>query len=169
MEAGNDPIVVGRITGAHGVRGWVKVASFTDPVDNLLDYRPWLVRQGAAWQPLKVLEVHRRGKGFVARIEGCDDRDGAEAWAGRDIGVPADRLPEPEEDEYYWFELEGLQVTTTAGIDLGQVERVFATGANDVLVVRKEDREHLLPFIAAVVLEVDRVRRVITVDWDPES
>ncbi len=168
MAAERDPIVVGRITGAHGIRGWVRVTSFTDPVDNLLGYRPWLVRQTDAWQPLEVVEVRRRGQKFVARIEGCDDRDQAEAWAGCDIGVPAEQLPEPEEDEYYWFELEGLAVKTATGTDLGTVERIFATGANDVLVVRGNDRERLLPFVAAVVLEVDRVRRVITVDWDPE-
>ena len=168
MDADAAPIVVGRITAAHGVRGWVRVASFTDPADNLLTYQPWLIRQGDAWQPLVVVEVRRQGKGFIARIQGCDDRDRAQLLSGRDIGVPASELPEPDEDEYYWFELEGLAVQTTTDVDLGTVQRVFATGANDVLVVRGNDRERLLPFVAAVVLEVDRVRRVITVDWDPE-
>ncbi len=168
MDADAAPIVVGRITAAHGVRGWVRVASFTDPADNLLTYQPWLIRQGDAWQPLVVVEVRRQGKGFIARIQGCDDRDRAQLLSGRDIGVPASELPEPDEDEYYWFELEGLRVVTTAAVELGRVEQVFATGANDVLVVRDGERERLLPFIAAVVLEVDREQRVITVDWDPE-
>lgn len=161
-------IVVGRITGVYGVRGWVRLASFTDPVDNLLAYRPWLIEVRGSRRELKIDEVRPHGKGYVAHIDGCDDRDEAARFAGRDLCVPAHRLPQAEENEYYWFELEGLKVVTTAGVELGRVDQLFATGANDVMVVRDGRRERLLPFIADVVVDVDRGRRLIQVDWDPE-
>lgn len=161
-------IVVGRITGVYGVRGWVRLASFTDPMDNLLAYRPWLMEDRGNWRELVIHEVRPHGKGFVARIEGCDDRDDAARFAGRDLCVPAERLPQAEEDEYYWFELEGLKVVGTDGFEFGTVDHLFATGANDVMVVKDGPRERLLPFIADVIVEVDRGRGLIRVDWDPE-
>lgn len=161
-------IVVGRITGVYGVRGWVRLASFTDPMDNLLAYRPWLMEDRGNWRELVIDEVRPHGKGFVARIEGCDDRDDAARFAGRDLCVPAERLPQAEEDEYYWFELEGLKVVGTDGFEFGTVDHLFATGANDVMVVKDGPRERLLPFIADVIVEVDRGRGLIRVDWDPE-
>ncbi|MCC5886453.1 MAG: ribosome maturation factor RimM [Gammaproteobacteria bacterium] len=161
-------IVVGRITGVYGVRGWVRLASFTDPVDNLLDYRPWLLEDRGQWREVVIDEVRPHGKGFVARIDSCEDRDEAARFAGRDLCIPADRLPAAEEDEYYWFELEGLKVVGTDGIELGRVDHLFATGANDVMVVKDGTRERLLPFIADVIVEVDRSEGLIRVDWDPE-
>lgn len=169
-------IVIGRITGVYGVRGWVRLASFTDPIDNLLDYQPWLIEdrgQGQIqsqreWRELRVHEVRPQGKGFVARIEACNDRDEAARFAGRDLCIPAERLPQAEDDEYYWLDLEGLEVVTTDGIELGKVDHLFATGANDVMVVKDGKRERLLPFIADVIVEVDRSARLIRVDWDPE-
>ncbi len=167
-DAGQALIIVGRITGVYGVRGWVRLASFTDPTDNLLAYRPWLIEECGVWRELPIHDVRRQGKGFVARIEGCDDRDEAVRFAGYDLCVPVDRLPQAEEDEYYWFELEGLKVATTDGIELGMVDHLFATGGNDVMVVKDGTRERLLPFIADVVVEVDRSEGLIRVDWDPE-
>jgi 16S rRNA processing protein RimM len=161
------PVIVGRITAALGVKGWVKVASFTDPAENLLDYRPWLIREGDRWRPVEVDETQRRNKGFVARLDGCHDRDGAEALIRRDLAVPRAVLPPPEPDEYYWFDLVGLDVVTTGGEALGSVVRLMPTGANDVLVVQGEDRERLIPFTHEAVPEVDLGARRITVDWDP--
>jgi 16S rRNA processing protein RimM len=162
------PVVVGRITGVFGIKGWVKVASFTDPADNLLEYRPWLIESGDGFAPLEVVEVKRRTGGFVARIEGCDDRTRAEAFAGRDIAVPRSEMPAAEDGEYYWFDLVGLDVTTPAGIALGRVNRLMQTGANDVLVTREDGKERLIPFIASVVTEVDLGAGRITADWDPD-
>lgn len=165
--AGQARIVVGRITGVYGVRGWVRLASFTDPIENLLAYRPWLVEDRGVWRELVVHEVRPQGKGFVARIEGCGDRDEAARFAGRDLCMPAERLPQAEEGEYYWFELEGLRVVNADGIEFGKVDHLFATGANDVMVVRDGPRERLLPFIADVIVEVQRSEGVIRVEWDP--
>lgn len=161
-------MVVGRITGVFGIKGWVKVASFTDPADNLLDYRPWLLESGDGFVPLELAEVKRRTGGFVARIDGCDDRTSAEAFTGRDIAVPRSEMPAAAEGEYYWFDLVGLDVVTPGGETLGRVQRLMQTGANDVLVTREGSKERLVPFIASVVTDVDLAARRITAEWDPD-
>ena len=167
-----DVVVVGRITSVFGIKGWVKVASFTDPQDNLLDYGPWLVNERGVWREVEVSEVARRGGrkgGFIARIAACSDRDSAARYTGLDIGVARSTLPEAGEDEYYWSDLTGCRVRTTDGVGLGVVERLLATGANDVIVVRDAaGRERLIPFTAEAVPEVDVAAGELIVDWDPD-
>ena len=160
--APNEFVVVGKILGAYGVRGWVKLASFTVPEDNIGAYQPWFV-DGA---PVTVTDLRAHGAGFVARINGCADRDLASAMAGREISVPAAMLPALEDGDYYWREMVGIEVVNPAGERLGIIEGLLATGANDVLVVRADDgRETLIPFIAQVVGEVDVARRRLVADW----
>jgi len=157
-------VVLGRITGVYGVRGWVRIFSDTEPRENILRYSPWYVDG----EPRKVAEGRRHGKGLVARLQGCDDRDQAAALVGREIAIRRDQLPPPSADEFYWADLEGLRVVTLDGVALGEVSHLFATGANDVLVVRGE-RERLLPFVwGPVIADVDFGAGLIRVDWDPE-
>jgi len=157
-------VVLGRITGVYGVRGWVRIFSDTEPRENILRYSPWYVDG----EPRKVAEGRRHGKGLVARLQGCDDRDQAAALVGREIAIRRDQLPPPSADEFYWADLEGLRVETLDGVALGEVSHLFATGANDVLVVRGE-RERLLPFVwGPVIADVDFGAGLIRVDWDPE-
>ena len=159
-------VVLGRIAGVFGVQGWVKVFSETEPRDGILRYSPWTV--GEASQPLRVLEGRAHGKGVVARIEGCNDRDQAALLVDREIAVTRDRLPPPSVDEFYWIDLEGLPVETLSGTQLGRVSHLFSTGSNDVLVVIG-DRERLLPFVwNEVIRSVDFDRPLIQVDWDPD-
>jgi 16S rRNA processing protein RimM len=162
------PIVVGRVTAVFGIKGFVKVASFTDPPENLLDYRPWLLESDGRWQPVRVDSVQRHSKGFIARLDGCDDRDEAERFTGRDLAVPRSELPAAEPGEFYWFDLIGLEVVTPEGERLGRVVRIQETGANDVLVVEDREREHLIPFVEKVVPDVDLAAGRITADWDPD-
>lgn len=158
------PVELGRIGAPHGVLGWVRVSSDTEPPENILRYRPWLV-DGVETD---VVEGRRQGKAIVARLAGCSDRDAAAELTGRRIAVYRDQLPPPKADEFYWIDLEGLDVQTLAGVDLGRVSHLFPTGANDVLVVEGE-RERLLPFIwGQVIKDVDFARGRILVDWDPE-
>lgn len=164
----SDPkrVVLGRIAGLYGVRGWVKIVSETDPRESILRYAPWLV--GPEWAVRRVLEGRLHGKGIVARLDGCEDRDQAALLVGRDIAVTRDQLPPARADEFYWIDLEGLAVVTDQGVDLGRVDHLFSTGVNDVLVVKGE-RERLLPFAwGDVVKDVDFARGCIQVDWDPE-
>ncbi|EXJ13711.1 ribosome maturation factor RimM [Imhoffiella purpurea] len=163
---GHARVVLGRVAGVYGVKGWVRIFSETVPREGILGYSPWLL--GVETSSFRVAEGKRHGKGIIARLEGCDDRDRAAQLVGREISVPRDRLPPPSPDEFYWIDLEGLSVATTAGVDLGRVDHLFSTGANDVLVV-KGDRERLLPFVwGDVVKDVDFDAGRIEVDWDPD-
>lgn len=157
-------IILGRIAGVYGVRGWMRVVSETDPSDNILRYSPWLLN-GASHA---VAEGRRHGKGLVVRLEGFEDRDQAAALVGQTISVYRDQLPPPQPDEFYWADLEGLSVLTVAGRDLGRVSHLFGTGANDVMVVTGE-RDRLVPFLwDEVVKDVDFSLGRIRVDWDPD-
>ena len=120
------------------------------------------------WNEYKVLSGRIHGKGLVARLEGVDDRDTAHSLKGFDIAVNRDQLPKTTEGEYYWVDLEGLDVRTIEGVALGKVDYLFETGANDVLVV-KGDRERLVPYISdQVIKSVDLQKALIVVDWDPD-
>jgi 16S rRNA processing protein RimM len=161
-------VVVGKVGGLYGIRGWVKLWSFTDPVENLLAYRELELRRGDDWEAVRVVEGRRQGEALVARFDGCSDRDQAALLVGAELAVSRDRLPEPAAGEYYWADLVGLEVITTEGVILGRVESMMATGANDVMVVQG-DRERLLPFLPGrFVNAVDLAGGRIVVDWDPE-
>jgi 16S rRNA processing protein RimM len=168
--AADEPFVtLGRISGAYGVKGWVKVYSETSPRENILAYAPWdLVRAGRR-QRVEVKDGRPQGRVLVAWLEGCDDRDAAEALVGSEIQVPRTRLPDDlAPGEYYWADLVGLRVETLDGVELGRITRLFETGANDVIVVEGE-RERLLPYVwQQVVREVDLAAGVMRVDWDPD-
>jgi len=162
-------VLVGRISGIYGVRGWVKVYSYTEPRENILDYLPWQVgSEDSGWRTMKVVDGRLQGKGVVAHLEGFDDRDVVRSLIGLDIRVSRDQLPETDADEYYWADLEGLEVETVDGLSLGRIDHLFDTGANDVIVVQG-DRERLIPFIRGdVITEIDLDKGLMKVDWDPE-
>lgn len=162
-------LVVGRVSGVFGVRGWVKIYSETQPRANILNYSPWFLRQAdGRWQPLRLLEGRPQGKGIVARLEGCEERDHAFALVGQQVAIAREQLSELAPGEYYWADLIDLEVVTTEGTVLGRVDHLMETGANDVLVV-KGDRERLIPFVPEqVVTVVDIPGGRLTVDWDPD-
>jgi 16S rRNA processing protein RimM len=155
---------MGRILGPFGVKGWVKVRAFTESLDSLTAYPVWWLSDGKGWKATEVLETEVHTAHLVARLAGVGDRDQALALSGRDIGVPRESLPEAEAGEFYWADLVGLEVVNMQGESLGRVDELLETGANDVLVV-KGDRERLLPYVDAVVLEVDLAASRIRVDW----
>lgn len=160
------PVVLGRISGLFGVQGWVKVYSYTDPREAVLEYREWLVRRNSDWQAMQVAEGKRHGKTVIARLDGVDDRDGAATLLGCDIGVSRTAMPDPDDGSFYWSDLEGMEVVNRDGTALGSVAYVMETGANDVLVT-EGDTERLIPFVIdEVVLDVDLDKRVILVDWE---
>jgi 16S rRNA processing protein RimM len=165
-DALTQPVILGRIVGLFGVRGWIKVYSYTEPREAVLDYRDWLLDRDGDWQRVELAEGKRHGKAVIARLEGIDDRDAAAELIGSDIGVDRDALPEPEEGHYYWADLEGLAVVHRDGTELGRVACLVATGANDVLVV-DGPVERLIPFVpGTVILDVDLAAGVIHVDWE---
>jgi 16S rRNA processing protein RimM len=163
-----DLISLGSIAGLYGVRGWVKVYSHSFPRENILQYRRWYLGLSGRWQAWALGEGRVHGKGVVARLEGVDERDAAARLLGAEIAVRRAQFDPLPEGQYYWADLEGLQVVHRDGMALGVVDYLIETGANDVLVVRG-DRERLIPFVEdRVVLEVDLDSGLIRVDWDPE-
>ncbi len=160
-------VALGRISGLHGVQGWVKVHSDTRPRENILGYSPWYLLRKGGWEARRVLGGRPQGKTLVAQLEGCTDRDQARELMGATIAVRRSQL-DGDGDDYYWTDLEGLQVVTTGGVALGVVDHLMETGSNDVLVVRGE-RERLIPWLPdQVIREVSLEEGRILVEWDPD-
>ena len=156
------------MTGLYGVKGWIKVHSYTHPRENIVNFVHWTLRQGGGHAPVEVVNGRLQGRTVVAKLLDIDDRDQARSLIGAEIMVERDDLPPCEPDEYYWTDLEGLGVMTATGEDLGHVDYLFPTGAHDILVVAG-DRQRLIPFAQQrVVREIDLERGLIVVDWDPD-
>ncbi|MCB1868849.1 MAG: ribosome maturation factor RimM [Gammaproteobacteria bacterium] len=160
-------VKLGWISGLFGVRGWVKVFSDTSPRTNILNFPCWHLCLAGEWKEHRLSTGRAQGKGVVALLEGFEDRDQAAALVDAEIAVPRNLLPAIGTDEFYWTDLEGTQVVTLEGVDLGRLESLFSTGSNDVMVVMGE-RERLIPFIDGTVIDVDLDLQRVTVDWDPE-
>lgn len=172
----SERIVVGKFVGVFGVKGWLKVKSFTEPSRNILSYKPWFVKTA---QGVKVFEVdgsQDRPQGLVVHLAGVDDRNDALEIRG-DIEVDRTQLPNLAADEFYWHQLIGLEVVSDYQgneYPLGKVKGLMETGANDVLVVKAstlsvDDRERLIPYVPGqFISEVNVAEGVIRVDWDPE-
>lgn len=162
-------VIVGRVSGVYGVKGWVKVFSHTDPRDNIARYNPWYLDTKDGWQAREVEQGKAQGKTVVAKLKGIDDRNVAATLAGHDIAIRREQMAELDQGEYYWSELIGLRVETPDGTPLGTVENLMETGANDVLIVRQEGKEHLVPYIKEQVIKsIDLDQGLITADWDPD-
>lgn len=161
-------INVGKISGVFGIKGWVKVFSFTNPRDNILSYSPWLLKKGTEEKIIAVLDGQLQGKTIVAQLDGINDRDQAASLMGWEVFIKHKQLPATSEDEYYWSELVGLSVETIDGVQLGHIDSLMETGANDVVVV-KGDRERAIPFLLdQTIVNIDLDAGKMIVDWDPE-
>jgi len=165
-----NPVIIGQINGLHGVQGWVKVYSYTRPRERILAYSPWLIERDGQWQSLQMLEGKAHGSTIIARLHGCTERAAAQCLVGAALAVDRAKLPPPDAGEYYWVDLIGLRVITVTGGELGTVQRLLETGANDVLVVHGPDGELLIPFVEQVyVREIDFHDGCITVEWTSEG
>ncbi len=183
QDEASEKVILGRISGVYGVKGWVKVFSYTDPREAIVDYSPWFIRaenrkpgseNQAAWTEVKLKSGKRHAKTVVAKLENCNDRDQAMAYVGTEIAIDLQQLEQlKEKDEYYWRDLIGLRVINQQDITLGTVKSLLETGANDVLVVVSEvdgeNIERLIPWTMDIaIIKVDMVQGVITVDWDAD-
>ncbi len=161
-------ILLGQISGVFGVKGWIKVFSYTDPRQGIVDYSYWYLKQGSKFQRINVIEGKRQGKLVIACLDGIYSREKAEILAGQEIYIEHAQLPETADHEYYWNDLLGLRVETNLGVDLGKIDSMMRTGANDVVVV-SGDKERLIPFLqGTTVLNVDIEKGMMLVDWDPD-
>lgn len=174
MSQSEELILVGKIGAPYGIKGWFKVNTYTEIPEGIFDYSPWFVTNNGQQQEVNVAEWRRHNKGLIARFDNVNSRNDAEAWLHSEIHVLANQLPKLGDDEFYWRELNGMQVITQQGYDLGKVSDLMETGSNDVLVVEANNTdafgktERLIPFIQdEVIVNVDREQNTITVDWDP--
>ena len=169
------PVVVGRLGAVYGIKGWLKVHSFTDDAESIFEYSPWLTQQNGEWREIRVSGWKRHNNGLVCKLEGIDLREDAQAMAGVDIAVQPQAFPELSDGEYYWSDLMGCQVVNLNGYQMGDVTELMETGSNDVLVVKAKlndaygMKERLIPFLEGqVIKKIDLANRSIEVDWDPD-
>lgn len=177
-ESSSDLINVGTICGVFGVKGWVKVKSFTQPESNLFGFESLFLKTKHGVKPCKFLEVEKKPKGFIALLDGVPDRTAAEKLGTITIATDKSALPELGENDFYWHDLIGLRVVSvfdrSQKQDLGVVSSLMETGANDVLCVKPsatsiDTQERLVPYVLETyVLNVDIQDGVIEVDWDPD-
>lgn len=165
--SGQRLVTVARIGAPYGVRGWLKIHSFTSPPESVLSYAPWRIRLAGEWRSLRVAEGRPHGKGVVARLEGFEDRETVRSLVGAEVAVERAQLGDPGDGSYFWTDLIGVQVVNREGAVLGRVDHLIDNGQQDVLVIRGGDRERLIPFVQDhYVLEVDLEGDRIVVDWE---
>ncbi len=164
----DEVLTVGKFGKVYGVKGWLRLISYTKPVTNIFDYAPWYIQQKTEqhWQPCEVIAHRSHAGGWIVKLAGCDDRDHASRYVNAHIGVPITCLPPCEPGEFYWHQLIGLRVDNTDGQTLGTVTELFETGANQVMVV---NNEQLLPYVDDVILTVDLINGYIQVAWDQDE
>ena len=162
-------VTLGRISGLHGVSGWLKIYSYSRPKENIFSYNPWQLQNAAnGWVSHRVSNWKVQGKGLLAQFEEIDNRDLSQSFIGSEIAVLREDLPNLNEDEYYWCDLIGLEVVNQAEDLLGTIVEIKETGANDVLVVKGQTK-YLIPLLSgSVVKKVDREQGRMLVDWDGE-
>lgn len=178
MKQSDNFIILGEISGVHGVKGWVKVFSHTSPRVKITEYSHWFLQgflqeKDKTWKSIKLLDGRKQGKNIVVKLEGINDRNQAEALKGVTVAIDSEQLEALSENEYYWKDLIGLSVETTTGEVLGEVDWLFDTGSNDVIIVKGhvdgENVEHLIPYlIGDYVKSIDLEASRMIVDWDPE-
>jgi len=159
-------VIIGRLGSTYGVRGWIKVHSYTEPPENIFNYE-WYIKHQDQWQLTTIEAKKSHGKGYIVKLEGCEDPNDAKTYTNDYIAIDQTQLPKLNTGEFYWAELTGLHVVNTDGVELGVVDHLIATGANDVLVV-KNDKKRLLPFTNDVVKEISLVEKKIIVEWDED-
>lgn len=168
MKSNDDYIIVGKIGAPYGVRGWVKIQSFTEPLENILHYQPWFFADKQNnWQEVATESRQVHGLSLMAKFADVDSPEAARLLTGKTIAIPRDLLPKLNNDEYYWSDLQGLTVLDKEGKALGIVTSLMETGANDVLIVKGE-KEFAVPYLPGKsILSIDLEKREIRVDWEP--
>jgi 16S rRNA processing protein RimM len=169
MQDETSLIVIGKIVGVYGIKGWLKILSFTRPRENVFNYGPWLVKQNEEWLEIQLLQGKPQGKGLIASLEGITDRDEAMAFVSSEIAIDRNQLPTAKEGEFYWHDLINMQVINQQDEVLGVVTELLETGANDVLVVEANKQRYLIPYVQDVYIkDIDTEQGVIQVDWQSD-
>jgi len=165
-DVGRKMVQIGHVSGVHGVKGWVRIHSLTEPREAIFEYQPWFL--GESHEEVLIQQGLKHGKHLIAGLKEVENRDQAECFVNQKIAVFRDQFPDLPETEFYWTDLVGLSVHLADGTELGVIERMLATGANDVMVVQGE-RERLVPFVREqYVKSVSLADGKVVVDWDPD-
>jgi len=163
--------VLGKIRTAVGLAGWVKVHSYTDPEDNLLDYATWQLRHADGWRPIRVQQGKLTHQGVQVQFVGITDRTAAEKLRNLDIGVLRTELPPTAPGEYYWDDLLGLTGYTVQGECLGRLDHFVETPAHPLMVFRPDGAakhgaaENLVPLTKGRIVKVDFESDSMQLDW----
>jgi 16S rRNA processing protein RimM len=175
MDEIKSPVEVGRFGSVYGVRGWIRIHSYTDDPENIFDYGPWYTQAGDNLKEIVLTEWKRHGDGYICKLEGFDQREESQSMTGKSVFVDESSLPPLPEDEFYINDLMGMRVINTDGYDLGVVDGFMETGANDVLVVKANSddaygkKERLLPLVfGSTITELDEDAQKLVVIWDPD-
>ncbi|MFT8209897.1 MAG: ribosome maturation factor RimM [Symbiopectobacterium sp.] len=169
-----NPIVMGKMGSTYGIRGWLRVFSSTEETESIFDYQPWYIQFQGSWRLVEIESWKHHNQDLIIKVKGVDDRDAANLLTNAEIVVDSAQLPDLEGGDYYWKDLFGCEVITSAGYQLGKVIDMMETGSNDVLVVKATlkdafgAKERLIPFLTGQVIKhVDLSTKTIEVDWDP--
>lgn len=172
MTVPDDLVLVGHVSGAYGIKGWVRIRRYSADADALLHAKTWWLDRPEV-RDVDVMQAKVHGDEVVAQLMGVADRDAAEALKGATVQVRRSHFPPLSDDEFYWVDLIGLDVVNMAGERLGRVHDMMDNGAHPILRVQGESagpeakpREWLIPFVEHYVKTVDRAGKTITVDWE---
>lgn len=167
-------IILGKIGAVYGIKGWLKIHSYTEEPEAIFDYSPWVLNLGGNKQNVEVSEWRRHNNGLIAKFSDINDRNDAQLRTGAEIIVADEQLPELPEGEFYWRDLIGMDVVNEQGYNFGKVTDMMETGSNDVLVVKANrndafgKKERLIPYLEdQVIKSVSLDNKQIDVDWDP--
>lgn len=160
-------VVIGKLGATYGIKGWLKVNSFTEATEDILSYKPWYIEDKTEWKPFKISAGRPYGKGVIIHIAGFDTPEQARLFTGKKIAIKRSQLPTLLKQEFYWSDLIGLTVVNSQQQTLGIVTSLIETGSNDVLVLKdSNNKEHGVPYLSSVILEVDLEAKIIRVNWD---
>ena len=166
-SASDRVVVLGTIAGTFGVKGWVKIKSYTEPVENILDYEAWQLGRAGQWAPVTVEDARVTDKGVLAKLEGLQTPEEARLKVGLEIGVWRSQMPPPEPGEYYLSDLEGIEAFSPDGERLGRVDHFRSTPGGTVVVVKGE-QEHWIPFVKDRIVKVELDAKRVVLDWSAD-
>ena len=160
-------VVLGKIAGAFGVHGWVKIQSYTDPLDNIFEYPELLIGSAGRWTKVEIEAARLTGKGVLGKLKGIETPEDARTRVGAELGVRRADMPDPAPGEHYWTDLEGLDAQSPSGERLGKVDHFRSTPAGTMIVLKGE-RELWVPFVKERIVQVDFSGGRIVLDWSAE-
>ena len=175
MSSNQQPVVLGKLGSCHGIKGWLKITAYTDSVECIFDYSPWLIKENGEWREIKVTQWRHQGKAVVALLDGIETREQAQILTNCEIAILPEQRKDLPGDEFDWRDLIGCEVVNTTGYNMGVVDQIVETGSNDVLLVKANAKdsfgkvERMIPFVPEQFIKtVDLQGKQILVDWDPD-